>query len=145
MAAPPQNVEKPDFWSGCGEEIAVRSTRRRTWALLVAAAVIAGIAAPVAVSAANRAGGGAAAPLVPEPEPSGSECRTSVDGSRVTAYCHNPYPSTDVVRLHTECARWWDVDADSSAVAVQPGRTVKLEDRCWKEVGSVWVSHSVTS
>ncbi|MEU5658355.1 hypothetical protein ABZ802_22445 [Streptomyces sp. NPDC047737] len=123
----------------------MRSTRRRTWALLVAAAVIAGIAAPVAVSAANRAGGGAAAPLAPEPEPSGSECRTSVDGSRVTAYCHNPYPSTDVVRLHTECARWWDVDADSSAVAVQPGRTVKLEDRCWKEVGSVWVSHSVTS
>ncbi|MET9590481.1 hypothetical protein ABZY45_05860 [Streptomyces sp. NPDC006516] len=123
----------------------MRSTRRRTWALLAAAAVIAGIAAPVAVSAANRAGSGASAPLAPEPGPSGSECRTSVEGSRVTAYCHNPYPSTDVVRLHTECARWWDVDADSSAVAVQPGRTVKLEDRCWKEVGSVWVSHSVTS
>ncbi|MFF5896714.1 hypothetical protein ACFY8O_12390 [Streptomyces argenteolus] len=123
----------------------MRSTRRRTWALLAAAAVVAGILAPVAVSAAGRAGSGASAPLAPDPEPSGSECRTSVEGSRVTAYCHNPYPTTDVVRLHTECARWWDVDADSSAVAVQPGRTVKLEDRCWKEVGSVWVSHSVTS
>ncbi|KPC81568.1 MULTISPECIES: hypothetical protein [Streptomyces] len=122
----------------------MRSTRRRTWALLAAAAVVAGLLAPVAVSAAGRAGSGAAAPLAPEPEPSGAECRTSVEGSRVVAYCHNPYPTTDLVRLHTECARWWDVDADGSAVAVQPGRTVKLEDRCWKEVGSAWVSHSVS-
>ncbi|MEU8704737.1 hypothetical protein [Streptomyces sp. NPDC048565] len=124
----------------------MRSTRRRTWTLLAAAAVVAGLLAPVAVSAANRAGSGAAAPLVkPKPEPSGAECRTSVEGSRVVAYCHNPYPTTDLVRLHTECARWWDVDADGAAVAVQPGRTVKIEDRCWKEVGSAWVSHSVTS
>ncbi|MEV6308128.1 hypothetical protein AB0M10_05925 [Streptomyces sp. NPDC051840] len=120
----------------------MRSTRRRTWALLVAAAVVAGLLAPVAVSAANRAGSRPAAPRTPKPEPSGAECRTSVDGSTVTAYCHNPYPATDVVRLHTECARWWDVDADGAAVAVQPGRTVKLEDRCWKEVGRAWVSHS---
>uniref|UniRef100_A0AAU3H1Y7 Secreted protein n=1 Tax=Streptomyces sp. NBC_01401 TaxID=2903854 RepID=A0AAU3H1Y7_9ACTN len=124
----------------------MRSTRRRTWALLAGVAVVAGLLAPVAVSAANRAGSGAAAPLVkPEPEPSGAECRTSVEGSRVVAYCHNPYPTTDLVRLHTECARWWDVDADGAAVAVQPGRTVKIEDRCWKEVDSAWVSHSVTS
>ncbi|MEU1216313.1 hypothetical protein ACFYSH_31805 [Streptomyces sp. NPDC005791] len=122
----------------------MRSTHRRTWALLAAAAVVAGLLAPVAVSAANRAGSGAAAPVAPEPEPSGSECRTSVDGSRVIAYCHNPYPTTDLVQLHTECARWWDVDADGGTVAVQPGRTVKLEDRCWKEVGSAWISHSVT-
>ncbi|MEU9061192.1 hypothetical protein AB0D13_20635 [Streptomyces sp. NPDC048430] len=122
----------------------MRSTRRRTWALLAAAAVVAGLLAPVAVSAANRAGSGAGAPRVPEPEPSGAECRTSVEGSRVVAFCHNPYPTTDLVQLHTECARWWDVDADGGAVAVQPGRTVKLEDRCWKEVGSAWVSHSVS-
>ncbi|MFC8229062.1 hypothetical protein [Streptomyces sp. NPDC057287] len=121
----------------------MRSTRRRTWALLVAAAVVAGLLAPVAVSAANRAGS-PAVPVAPRPEPSGSECRTSVDGSRVVAYCHNPYPTTDLVRLHTECARWWDVDADGEAVAVQPGRTVRIEDRCWKEVGSAWVSHSVS-
>jgi hypothetical protein len=120
----------------------VRSTRHRTWAL-VAAAAAAGLLAPVAVGAANRAGSGAPAPVAPQPGPSGAECRTSIEGSRVIAYCHNPYPATDLVRLHTECARWWDVDADGSAVAVQPGRTVKLEDRCWKEVASAWVSHSV--
>ncbi|MFE7751559.1 hypothetical protein [Streptomyces sp. NPDC057428] len=122
----------------------MRSTRRRTWSLMAAAAVGLGLLAPVAVNAAGRAGSASAAPRAPEPEPSGSECRTSVEGSRVTAYCHNPYPSTDLVRLHIECARWWDVDADGETVAVQPGRTVKLEDRCWKEVGSAWVSHSVT-
>ncbi|MEU2462186.1 hypothetical protein ACN6K8_002657 [[Kitasatospora] papulosa] len=121
----------------------MRSTRRRTWALLATAVVVAGLLTPVAVSAANRAGS-SAVPVAPEPEPAGAECRTSVEGSRVVAYCHNPYPSTDLVQLHTECARWWDVDADGGPVAVQPGRTVKLEDRCWKEVGSAWVSHSVS-
>ncbi|MEU5718255.1 hypothetical protein AB0G71_21165 [Streptomyces sp. NPDC020403] len=121
---------------------APRSARRRTWALLATAAVAAGLLAPVAVSAANRAGSGTVAgPPAPAPEPSGSECRTSVAGSRVVAYCHNPYPTTDLVQLHTECARWWDVDADGSPVAVRPGATVKLQDRCWKEVGSAWVSH----
>nr|WP_202504324.1 MULTISPECIES: hypothetical protein [unclassified Streptomyces] len=137
-------MEEPDFRSGCGEETAVRSTRRRTWALVATATAVAGLLAPVAVSAASRvAGSGAAAPAVPSPEPSGAECRTSVEGSRVVAYCHNPYPTTDLVQLHTECARWWDVDADAEAVAVQPGRTVRLEDRCWKEVGRAWVSHRV--
>ncbi|WP_307129018.1 hypothetical protein [Streptomyces sp. B1I3] len=108
---------------------------------MAAAAVVAGLLAPVAVSAAGRVGSGAAAPAAKAPEPSGSECRTSVAGSRVVAYCHNPYPTTDVVQLHTECARWWDVDADGKPVAVRPGATVRLEDRCWKEVGSAWVSH----
>ncbi|MEU0137069.1 hypothetical protein ABZ172_24035 [Streptomyces sp. NPDC006296] len=121
----------------------MRSTRRRTWAVLATAAVVAGFLAPVAVNAAGRAPV-AAAPLAPEPEPSGAECRTTVEGSRVVAFCHNPYPTTDLVRLHTECARWWDVDADAAAVAVQPGRTVRLEDRCWKEVDSAWVSHSAS-
>jgi hypothetical protein len=119
----------------------VRSTRRRTWALPAAAAAVAALLAPVAVSAANRAASGSAAPRAPSPEPSGAECRTTVDGSRVVAYCHNPYPSVDLVQLHAECSRWWDVDADGIAVAVQPGRTVRLEDRCWKEVAKAWVSH----
>ncbi|MFD9504799.1 hypothetical protein [Streptomyces sp. NPDC060035] len=119
----------------------MRSTRRRTWALMAAAAAVAGLLVPVAVNAANRAGAGAAAPLAPVPEPSGAECRTSVDGSRVVAYCHNPHSTTDRVQLHTECSRWWDIDADGETVVVQPGRTVRLEDRCWKEVGSAWVSH----
>ncbi|MGP3635283.1 hypothetical protein ACTU45_18260 [Streptomyces sp. 24-1644] len=119
----------------------MRPTRRRTSALLAVSAAVAGLVTPVGVYAANRAGSGAAAPLAPTPEPSGSECRTSVEGSRVIAYCHNPYPSVDLVQLHTECSRWWDVDADGKAVAVEPGRTVRLDDRCWKEVTAAWVSH----
>lgn len=119
----------------------MRPTRRRTWALAAAVVAVAAILTPVGVSAANRAGNGAQAPLAPSPEPSGAECRTTVEGSRVVAYCHNPYPTTDLVQLHTECSRWWDVDADAKAVAVQPGRTVRLDDRCWKEVGKAWITH----
>ena len=74
-------------------------------------------------------------------EPFGAECRTRVTGSRVTAYCHNPYPEADRVSLHVECARWWDIDTDSSPVEAGPAQTVRLTGRCWKEVASVWVSH----
>ncbi|MER6675665.1 hypothetical protein [Streptomyces sp. NPDC000983] len=75
------------------------------------------------------------------PDLSGSECRTRVDGSHVTVHCHNPYADVDRVRLHIECARWWDLDTDSSPVDVGPAVTVRLTGRCWKEVGPVWVSH----
>ncbi|MGW7279966.1 hypothetical protein ACWGIV_16995 [Streptomyces sp. NPDC054844] len=71
----------------------------------------------------------------------GAECRVRVDGSDVTAYCHNPYPETDHVRLHVECARWWDLDSDGSAVPAGPAQTVRLDGRCWKEVQAAWVSH----
>ncbi|GHD84624.1 hypothetical protein [Streptomyces naganishii] len=74
-------------------------------------------------------------------EPFGATCRTSVSGSRVTAYCHNPYPGTDRVGLHIECARWWDLDSDGSPVDVGPAQTVRLTGRCWMEVRSAWVSH----
>lgn len=119
---------------------------RRTRLLLAASAAVAGLGIPLGVHAASGAdsgtGDGSGTRTAPrESDPSGSECRTSVEGSRVIAYCHNPYPSTDLVQLHTECARWWDVDADGAAVAVEPGRTVRLEDRCWKEVATAWVSH----
>ncbi|MFF3321592.1 hypothetical protein [Streptomyces sp. NPDC002889] len=70
-----------------------------------------------------------------------ADCRTVVDGSQVTAYCHNPYPDTDRVRLHVECDRWWDVDADTAAVQVGPAGYVELTQRCWKEIRAVWVSH----
>ncbi|WTB19459.1 hypothetical protein OG293_28580 [Streptomyces sp. NBC_00829] len=70
-----------------------------------------------------------------------ADCRTVVDGSRATAYCHNPYPSTDRVRLHVECDRWWDIDVDSAPVEVGPADYAELTDRCWKEVRTVWVSH----
>ncbi|BFP56150.1 hypothetical protein SCMC78_59570 [Streptomyces sp. CMC78] len=126
--------------SGCGREIAVRPTRRRTRLLLAAPVVVAALAVPLGVHAARGADSGTGEEP-PKPEPAGSECRTSIEGSRVVAYCHNPYPSTDLVRLHTECDRWWDVDADGATVAVEPGRTVRLEDRCWKEVATAWVSH----
>ncbi|MEU6017305.1 hypothetical protein ABZ826_25635 [Streptomyces sp. NPDC047515] len=119
------------------------STRRRTRILLAASAAVAALAAPVGITVAGRTGTGAPAPAAPTPEPSGAECRTSVQGSRVVAYCHNPYPSTDRVQLHTECRRWWDIDADATPVDVKPGQTVRIDDRCWKEIGAVWVTHRV--
>ncbi|MEH0422235.1 hypothetical protein [Streptomyces sp. B21-083] len=75
------------------------------------------------------------------PEPFGSTCYTRVTGSKVTAYCHNPYVAADRVWLHIECDRWWDLDSDGSAVEAGPAQTVRLTGRCWKEVRSVWVSH----
>ncbi|MFI6940649.1 hypothetical protein ACIBI4_15355 [Streptomyces sp. NPDC050418] len=84
----------------------------------------------------------AAAQPAPEPRPFGADCRTGVDGSRVTAYCHNPYPETDHVRLHIECEQWWDIDTDAAPVATGPAQTVRLSGRCWKGVGSAWVSHA---
>ncbi|MEU2668134.1 hypothetical protein ABZ622_04565 [Streptomyces sp. NPDC007164] len=121
----------------------MRATRRRTCALLAASIAVAGLAAPVGISVAGRMGAGASTPAAPTPDPAGAECRTTVRGSRVVAYCHNPYPSTDRVQLHTECRRWWDIDADTAPVEVGPGRTVRIDDRCWKEVGAVWVTHRV--
>lgn len=74
-------------------------------------------------------------------EPFGSECRIQVAGSAVTAHCHNPYATPDRVRLHVECARWWDIDTDGPPAVAGPAETVRLTGRCWKEVGSAWVSH----
>jgi hypothetical protein len=77
----------------------------------------------------------------PVPQPFGAECRTAVTGSHAVAYCHNPYVDTDRVRLHIECARWWDIDSDSSPAEAGPAMTVRLAGRCWKEIRSAWVSH----
>ncbi|MFP3990387.1 hypothetical protein U9R90_23575 [Streptomyces sp. E11-3] len=76
------------------------------------------------------------------PQPFGATCRTEIEGSDAVAYCHNPYPETDRVRLHIECARWWDIDTDGPPVAVEPTMTVRLTGRCWKEIDAVWVSHA---
>ncbi|AWW40297.1 MULTISPECIES: hypothetical protein [Streptomyces] len=73
--------------------------------------------------------------------PFGAECRTSVQGSHVVAHCHNPYVETDRVQLHIECVRWWDLDTDSVPVDAGPATSVRLSGRCWKEIGSAWVSH----
>ncbi len=83
----------------------------------------------------------AAAPATGEPENFGASCRTVVQGSRVTAHCHNPYPRTDRIRLHVECERWWDVDSDSAPVDVGPADYGRVTGRCWKEVRSAWVTH----
>ncbi|MFF5978084.1 hypothetical protein ACFY78_04455 [Streptomyces olindensis] len=74
-------------------------------------------------------------------EPFGAACRVRVTGSTVTAHCHNPYPETDRVSLHVECAHWWDIDTDSSPVEAGPAQTVRLGGRCWKEVDEAWISH----
>ncbi|MFI5621090.1 hypothetical protein [Streptomyces sp. NPDC051567] len=71
----------------------------------------------------------------------GADCDTEIDGSQVTAHCHNGYPRTDLLRLHVECDRWWDVDVDGAAVALDPAGRTELVGRCWKEVRSAWVSH----
>lgn len=76
-----------------------------------------------------------------KPDPFGAACRSTVTGSQVIAHCFNPYAAVDRVRLHIECARWWDIDSDSASVETGPARTVRLTGRCWKEVRSVWFSH----
>ncbi|MET9518771.1 hypothetical protein [Streptomyces sp. NPDC002994] len=119
----------------------MRPSNRRAAAFVLASVAVAGIAAP---AVAQRAAD-------PEQRPTkkvaekvtlfGSTCRTTIEGSRVVAYCHNPFPESDLVQLHTECDRWWDIDADGSPVEVGPAQTVRLTDRCWKEVRAAWVSH----
>ncbi|WP_223832755.1 hypothetical protein [Streptomyces venezuelae] len=104
--------------------------------MLVALALV--VAAP---SAAPQGSPHARGEAGEKPRPFGSECRTGVAGSHVVAYCHNPYPETDRVRLHVECDRWWDIDTDSRPVDADAAMTVRLTGRCWKEVRSVWVSH----
>lgn len=76
-----------------------------------------------------------------ERRPFGAFCRTTAEGSLVTAFCHNPYPETDRVQLHIECARWWDVDSDSAPAETGAAGYARLSGRCWKEVESAWVSH----
>lgn len=78
----------------------------------------------------------------PSPPPSyEARCSTVVQGSAVTAYCHNPFPAADRVRLHVECDRWWDVDADTAPVLLRSAEYGELTGRCWKEIRSAWVSH----
>ncbi|WP_239092192.1 hypothetical protein [Streptomyces sp. SID14478] len=71
----------------------------------------------------------------------GAGCRIRVEGTRVSASCHNPYPRADLVALHIECDPWWDVDTDSTPAAVGPAETLRMDGRCWKKVRTAWVSH----
>lgn len=139
----------------------MRARRSRAVSLLVTSVVMAGFLVPGAVAQSGEtdpASGPEAAPAVVDPaqipvEPPvqparpaarelfGADCDTEIEGSQVVAYCHNSFPEIDVVRLHVECDRWWDVDGDGAAVAVGPAGRVELTSRCWKEVRSAWVSH----
>lgn len=119
----------------------MRTPHRRAAALASAAALLAGIAIAAEVRAAPASTEEAPTPAAQETEDFGASCRTVVEGSRVTAYCQNPYPTVDRVRLHVECDRWWDVDTDSAPADVGPAAYVQLTGRCWKEVRSAWLTH----
>ncbi|KIF73858.1 hypothetical protein QR77_07410 [Streptomyces sp. 150FB] len=103
-------------------------------------------AAPAGTAAADEHGGGGRGRGRGEGEGErrrGSQayCRTQIHGSHAVAHCQNPYPETDRVRLHIECARWWDVDADSAPVDIPAAGYVQLTNRCWKEIRSARISH----
>ncbi|WP_404960830.1 hypothetical protein [Streptomyces sp. 147326] len=140
----------------------MRARSSRTVSMLVTSVILTGLLVPGAaaqpVGDESAPGPEAVAPAVveldeipaePPVQPSrpasrelfGADCDTTIDGSQVTANCHNAYPETDLLRLHVECDRWWDVDGDGAAVAVGPAGRVELTGRCWKEVRSAWVSH----
>lgn len=140
----------------------MRARRSRAVSLLVTSVVLTGFLLPGAAlqdeAAAPAPGTDSQAPAVvdlaqipaePPVQPAppaarelfGADCDTEINGSQVVAFCHNGYPQTDLVRLHVECDRWWDVDGDAAAVAVHPAGRVELAGRCWKEVRSAWVSH----
>ncbi|MCP3821252.1 hypothetical protein NLX86_25110 [Streptomyces sp. A3M-1-3] len=126
----------------------MRPRRSRAAYLLLTSVVLSGLLVPATTTAqadptAESRGAAPAPAPAPAPEPPrfGAECRTTIDGSHVSAFCHNPYPETDLVRLHVECDRWWDIDGDSAPVTVGPAGYAELSDRCWKEVRAVWISH----
>ncbi|MCC3654884.1 hypothetical protein LIX60_26125 [Streptomyces sp. S07_1.15] len=134
---------------------------RHPLATVLIAAVL--LVSPVAAAAALAAGKGptgadgrerpAAAALRPSGRTAEGEgerrreyragCRTEIDGSQATVYCHNPYPVVDRVRLHVECEQWWDLDADTRPVEIGPAQTAELSARCWKTIGRAWVTHDV--
>ncbi|WP_411106217.1 hypothetical protein [Streptomyces sp. cmx-4-9] len=139
----------------------MRARPSRTASLLVTSVVLTGLLIPgaaaqsagdepahgpeAAVAVVDLAEIPAEPPVRPAPaagqELFGADCDTEITGSQVIASCHNSYPETDLVTLHVECDRWWDVDADAAPVAVDPAGRVALTGRCWKEVRSAWVSH----
>ncbi|MEV7442146.1 hypothetical protein AB0O22_13440 [Streptomyces sp. NPDC091204] len=140
----------------------MRARPSRTVSMLVTSVILTGLLVPGAAAEPmgdeSAPGPEALAPAVvelaeipaePPAQPSrragrelfGADCDTTIEGSQVTANCHNAYPETDLLRLHVECDRWWDVDGDGAAVAVGPAGRVELTGRCWKEVRSAWITH----
>ena len=81
-----------------------------------------------------------AAPAAGRSPAADTQCYIRIQGSAATATCHNPDPDQVRMRLHIRCARWWDPSVDSAPSTVGPAQTVVLTDRCWKEIGAVWVT-----
>ncbi|MGW2019620.1 hypothetical protein [Streptomyces sp. NPDC001927] len=119
----------------------MRVPHRRAAALASAAVLLTGLGIAAEVRAAPAPAEEIPAPTARDAEGFEASCRTVVEGSTVTAHCQNPYPTTDRVRLHVECERWWDVDTDSAPVDVGPTAYAQLTARCWKEVKSAWLTH----
>ncbi|MET9950712.1 hypothetical protein ABZ135_04080 [Streptomyces sp. NPDC006339] len=120
----------------------MRALHRGTAAFATAVALFTGMAVAAEVRAAPAPVDEAVGrPAAEQPENFGASCHTVVEGSQVTAYCRNPYPDTDRVRLHVECARWWDLDTDSAPVVVLPADHAQVTGRCWKEVRAAWTTH----
>ncbi|WP_372406691.1 hypothetical protein [Streptomyces luteireticuli] len=116
---------------------------RRTTALLLTAAALAGPSAPGPLAAHPRGASARPAPRpVPPGPPPGAECHTLVRGSHATADCFNGNATPDRVQLHLRCARWWDPAMDTAPVIVGPTRHVTLAQRCWLTVREAWVSHA---
>ncbi|MEU8590664.1 hypothetical protein AB0C59_27215 [Streptomyces sp. NPDC048664] len=121
----------------------MRLSRRFAPAFLAVALVAALPYDALSEASSGRSGAAPAeADQTPDPRPSGADCRVTVTGSEVVAYCHNPDPGVDHVSLHVECARWWDLDTDTAPVDDGPAMTVRLTGRCWQEVRSAWVTHT---
>ncbi|MDQ0841925.1 hypothetical protein [Streptomyces sp. V1I6] len=118
------------------EVLLVRTTWRKASALAAATVLVLGITCTALHFRQETQD-----PRPAQPPSYEARCSTVVEGSRVTAYCHNPYPAADRVRLHVECDRWWDVDADTAPVLLRPAEYGELTGRCWKEIRSVWISH----
>ncbi|GAA3739278.1 hypothetical protein [Streptomyces tremellae] len=125
----------------------MRVHHRGTAALTTAVLLAAGLTAAQRAQPqgpARTSGAGAAAPAAAPVAADGAgraTCRTRTAGSHAVADCHNPDPAADRVRLHVECARWWDVDADSAPADIPPAGYARLTERCWQRIAAVWITH----
>ncbi|MQY16426.1 hypothetical protein SRB5_66250 [Streptomyces sp. RB5] len=73
--------------------------------------------------------------------PREAACGTVIEGSTAWVSCFNPSPYADRVRLHVECANWWDPDVDSAPLRLDPAEGGRLEGRCWFAIRGAWVTH----
>ncbi|MEV6109423.1 hypothetical protein AB0M28_32655 [Streptomyces sp. NPDC051940] len=77
----------------------------------------------------------------PSKGPTEAACGTLVEGSTARVTCFNPSPYADRIRLHVECADWWDPDVDTGALDLDPAEGGRLQAHCWFDVAEAWVTH----